>query len=298
MKNAAMCLLAIALQLGCGHARGVTEPALLTEIGAAPDAAIPAQTAQLRIVTYNVHFGRDVSRIAAQLHENPRTGRADILLLQEIRSYVREGTSRAHRLAERLGMAYVYAPAHRTDDGGTHGLAVLSRLQLRDPQVLELPPFKIGGAIERRIALRVHVEVAGQPVRIYNVHLDTRLDPADRLAQLAPLLADAADQERVLLGGDFNTNPFRWLRRTLPIGCSAQPQALDLAMQHAGYATPTAAFASTVTTRLLKMRLDAIYVRGLSAGAAGVEREVVASDHLPMWLDVWLDASKVPAVAR
>lgn len=100
------------------------------------------------------------------------------------------------------------------------------------------------------------------------------------------MLAAAARDASVLVVGDFNTNPFRWLRRTLPVSRSPQPQALDAFMRGRGYLTPTAPHATTMATPLLRLRLDAIYLRGLGAAGSGAERRVRASDHLPLWLDV------------
>lgn len=263
-----------------------------------PPPAAPPET--IRVVTFNIHYGRDLKRLEESLRTQPALRAADVILLQEIESYPSEGSSRARQLAEALQLNYVYAPARRTPTGGTHGLAILSRFPLSAVEVLPLPQFDLGYNTRRRIALAATLEVAGQPLRVFNLHLDTRLNSADRLAQLRPVLEAARAQPAaaVVIAGDFNTNSFRWLRHVVPVFLSDQAAAVDAGMKENGFDTPSAQSGSTSRRRLLKFRLDSLYTRGLSVRAAGVERSVDASDHLPVWIDIlWPPAPPLAGTA-
>jgi endonuclease/exonuclease/phosphatase family metal-dependent hydrolase len=268
----------------CAHA---TPLPLVPESGSFAPAAALAPPARLRLVTYNVHFGEDPAGIAAALGAHPTLAAADVLLVQEIRHYRREGASRARRLAEALHMHYVYVPARAVDGDGTHGQAVLSRFPIAACQVLELPYMKLGAGSERRIAVVARLDIAGRPLLVYNVHLDTRLNPDDRIAQLAPVADTARGAPGpAIVGGDFNTNAVLWLGRLLPIARIEQAPLVDAFMRARGYDAPTTASGPTLTTRLLPMRLDSFYTHGLAAAGSGVAREVKVSDHVPVWLDV------------
>ena len=289
-KHAAFLLLSLLLALPAfplSAQEATVESGLQPEVGhlLPPPPAVP-QT--LRVASFNVHYGDDVPALLASLRSNQALSRADVLLLQEIEGHKSEGSSRTRRLAEALQMNYVYAPARRTQNGGTHGLAVLSRFPLADVEVLPLPRYDLGRRTRRRIALGVTVDVGGQPLRIYNLHLDTRINVQDRLAQLRPVVEAAQRQpvEEVIIGGDFNTNPFRWLFHRFPIFRSDQAGGLDAFMQESGFSTPLAESGSTVNKALVWARIDGLYARGLTAQESGVEREVESSDHFPVWMDV------------
>src|SRR5262249_29782996 len=150
------------------------------------------------------------------------------VLLQEVQDHPREGASRASKIAARLGLQHVYVPARTLKDGATHGLAVLSRWPIASQEVIELPRMNLHIATERRIALAVTTETPDGPLRVYDVHLDTRLDPSDRVAQLRPVVESARRESLpVIVGGDFNTNPFAWAFRLIPTAPSNQPLAVD-----------------------------------------------------------------------
>lgn len=250
--------------------------------------APPPAPAVLRVVSYNVHSGRDLPRLIAAFENQARLRAPDVLLVQEIESHPSENASRARRLAEALKMNYVYAPARATPDGGTHGLALFSRFPLSDIEILPLPQFELHYNTRRRIALGATVTIGRRPLRLYNLHLDTRLNSRDRLEQLRPVVEAALAQPvpAVVLGGDFNTNSFRWLFRVLPVFPSSQARAVDALMQEKGFDAPLAEAGATTRKALLPLRLDSLYTRGVVVQAAGVERSADASDHAPLWMEI------------
>ena len=246
----------------------------------------PSVPAVLRLVSYNVHSGRELSRLTEALENHPRLRAADVLLLQEIESHPSESASRTRRLAEALRLNYVYAPARLTADGGTHGLAILSRFPLSDIEVLPLKQYNLHRNTRRRIALSATVQVGGHALRLYNLHLDTRLNSGDRLEQLRPAVEAALGQPAAVVGGDFNTNAFRWLFHVVPVFRSDQAAAVDEFMKEKGFDVPLADAGATSRKAWLPLRLDSLYTRGVRVQGAGVERSVDASDHAPLWMEI------------
>jgi len=136
----------------------------------------------------------------AQLAEREN---ADILLLQEVArtKYI----DSAAWLADRLGMAYVYARAngHERGIGFEEGLAVLSRYPLYDPEVLPLSdglnPFS------RRIALTAQVQLPDGQVDVVSAHLGL-VGAANQRQQawLREWVTHEKGAVPVIIGGDFN----------------------------------------------------------------------------------------------
>ena len=254
------------------------------------DRYTPSDTpASLRVVTYNVEQGKATAEIAAAFADNEVLATADLLLVQEIEQHASETVSRSAALAAEFEMNYVYAPA-RTTTQGTHGLAILSRFPLGDVQVMQLPQFDFAIHTRQRVALAVDVLVGADTVRVVDVHLDTRLNITERIVQLHPAVIDFS--ERLIVAGDFNTNPYIWVAESVPLtgvhAASGLDQAaeLDDYMTALGYSTPTAGSGPTQDAIVEQLRLDHIYVSGLDTGALGVERDISMSDHFPLWLDV------------
>lgn len=243
----------------------------------------------LRIVTFNVHYGEDVAAIAAAFLDNSVLATADVILLQEIRSYPAEGSSRAARLAAALGMGYAYAPAKRVGEG-THGLAIVSRFALENVATMELPRAEIRGSSERRMALAADIATPSGPLRVINVHLDTRLNAPDRILQLRPAVLDAP--ERAVAAGDFNSNPLLWAANTVPLlpagtlGVADQAAVLDDYMFGLKFFNPTAPLGATVDFPVLDPHLDSVYIRAVTSEAASIERSVGVSDHWPVCVDI------------
>jgi endonuclease/exonuclease/phosphatase family metal-dependent hydrolase len=262
---------------------------------------VEAAPETVRVVSFNVKLGLDVGKLARFIQENATLARADIFLIQEIESFPDEGASRTRKLAERLRLNYVYAPARhqlREEKNGTHGLAILSRYPLQDLEILPLPFFKLRVRSRRRIALAATVVVPGGSLRLYNLHLDTRLNVQQRLVQLQPVVdaAQANASAPVIIGGDFNTNPFRWAWSSLPWFRSGQAVAVDKYLAEAGFTTPLTEAGSTARRGWMRFRLDSLYSRGVTVGEHGIVREGDVSDHYPLWMDLeWPPENSRPA---
>ncbi len=236
----------------------------------------------LRVVTFNVH-GQTARAIARSLRHAPALRGADVVFLQEVEEHAGETPTRPAEVARDLGMSYAYAPGYGLPGGGSHGVAILSKLPLEDVRVIELPRFRVVVNSARRVAIAATVRAGKRRLRLYAVHLDNRISPAQRTRQLAPVIADADRHRRIpaIIAGDMNTSPFGWVGHLLPIPGGHQARRLERFVRAAGFATPVTA--SGPTSQWLSMRLDAIYVRGLVVTDFDVARGVRISDHLPLW---------------
>lgn len=243
----------------------------------------------VRVVSFNVELGRDTEALAQLFATDPALMQADVVLVQEIEAHEAEPRSRASALAEALGMNYVYAPA-RDIDGGTHGLAIFSRHVITDAQVMRLPRVDMHIRPRERIALAADLEVGGVPLRVVDLHLDTRLNVTQRIQQLRPAVLD--EPGSVVVGGDFNTNPYAWVEGAVPLtavrGVAGleQDEVIDDYMAAIGYAAPTQDSGPTQDAIVEQLRLDSLYTRGVEPLGSGVVADADVSDHLPLWVDL------------
>lgn len=295
MSRLLVTLLAAVLATGCvsmDDLGGTWEPVetmsvLVPEVGPAPAPhALPGCT--LRVATWNVHFGEDTTGLARAIASSTEISKADVILVQEIEAYDDEVRTRTARLATELGMTWVYAPA-REEDGGTHGIATLSRFPLANVAVRKLPHFDQPVRPRDRIALATDVVLGTDSLQIVNLHLDVRIGSVDRVRQLDPAVADIAP--RVVVGGDFNTNPWAWTAGLVPItpteAVAGQEQAAVIDDFLAARDLAPAIDVKTTTMRVpaFDIRTDNLYARGLPILATAVEL-VEGSDHWPVWFDV------------
>lgn len=225
---------------------------------ASADTVAPPDT--LRIVSFNVEYARDIDGAIALFGAEPALRAAHVVLLQEM------DASGTQRIAESLGMWYVYYPAilhHRTDRD--FGNAVLSRWPIVDDAKLMLPhPSRYAGT--HRIATAATLRIGATRVRVYSTHLGTIADISGgrRADQLRVILADAATHPIVVLGGDVNDS------------------AVGTVAEEAGYAWPTRD--GPRTTRF--GRWDHLFLKGLAIPdtlAAGSVDARGVSDHRPIW---------------
>ncbi len=276
--------------------RGTWEPIatitgpLAPEQGPPPPVVAAGRT--LRVVTWNVHFGADPAALAATIRGSRELATADVILVQEIEAYPDEPSSRTRQLAEALGMTWVYAPARPTDDG-THGIALLSRYPLEAVEIKQLPFIDYSIRPRNRIALAADVVVGAARVRVVNLHLDVRIGPVDRVRQLHGAVTELPELP-VIVGGDFNTNPWAWVEATVPLLATeaivGQEQAavVDDYLTGIGFAGAIPANVSTLRSPAFQFRTDDLHARDLAISAAGVV-EVGDSDHWPVWFEVPLD---------
>lgn len=239
-----------------------------------------------RILTYNVHRcvgpdrRLDVGRVAQVIAaEAP-----DIVVLQEVDvGRARTGlVDQAHRLAERLGMAWRFNAALEVE-AELYGDAILTALPERLVKASPLPGYPRLPRLEPRGALWVEVDLGGG-VRLQVITTHLGLAPREQQLQAAALAGEAwlgaADADApLLLLGDFNATSRALAYRIL---------ARRLTDAHTVRAARDGRIA-TFPTAMPILRIDHVFVSArirvtrLAAGASPLAR--LASDHLPLVMD-------------
>jgi len=211
----------------------------------------------------------------------------DVLLLQEVGDKSADGAQFIAALSDRLGFHSVYAPADLLGKGQTQGLAIVSRNPIDDAQITVLSHHHLRFRSRCRIALAATVSTADGPVRIVNVHLDTRINSEDRLAQLAPILEGLEhDQRPQIIGGDFNTMDIGWFQSMWPLPYAQhQAKAVRTLMAGEGFHTPFVDTRATFKLLGLPLKLDWLFLKGINAVAWSVD-EARLSDHRGVWARV------------
>jgi endonuclease/exonuclease/phosphatase family metal-dependent hydrolase len=248
----------------------------------------------IRVVDWNIDRGTKLPAIVEFLSsQNP-----DLLVLQEVDM----NTRRARRLnvadevARALGMNYVFGREFQELAEGSHGSpaytgqATLSRWPLYSPRLIRFerqsgfwhprwwvpnaPIFqeRLGG----RIALVAEVQIAGRPLAVYNLHLESRGDDQLRASQLQEVLADTLtvpSNTPLIVAGDMNFD-------------MSQPYASAL-IEHSGLCDVIGPHSVPTTSKRRLFHsgraIDRALVRGpVRAEDITVHRSVDASDHYPL----------------
>jgi endonuclease/exonuclease/phosphatase family metal-dependent hydrolase len=261
----------------CMQHANPTDPSLESTFPKSP--AAETLPRQLRVVELNVHMV-DGATIVRGIDKDPALRGADLIMLEEVHrdDHLCSG---ACELGKHLGFYSVYAPGHVHGDG-TDGVALLSRSPILSAEVLELPRFDTHVNSQRKVAIEATVEIDGKPVTVYAVHLDNRITVNERRRQMLPILQQAAKQTTpVIIAGDFNTSPFNWLWRLIPVPTGTQDDRLEDFVRAYGFDTPVKN--SGPTSRWLAMKLDGIYTRGFQTVAYDTADADDISDHFAMW---------------
>jgi endonuclease/exonuclease/phosphatase family metal-dependent hydrolase len=211
---------------------------------------------------------KNPERVLNEWQAHPGIWDSDIILLQEVPHFAAGRPSIARTLAQAMGRHVVSAPSVANKD--IDGLAIISRFPLTDFVLTELAHNPMVFHTRNRIAIAVTVRTPAGPLRVYNVHLDSRINSETRLKQIAPVIAQAAQWDGPrLIGGDFNTNYLRWVGNVLPVGVSFQVRALRKTMAEKAFTTALAG--SGPTSDFLGLHLDWLYTRDVQVVATAVE---------------------------
>ena len=190
----------------------------------------------------------------------------DIVVLQEMNA---DG---ARRIAEALGMSWVYYPVFvHPRAGGDMGNAVLSRWPIIADEKLMLPHIA-GLRHAQRIATAATVMVGDVKVRVYSAHLGTPSDirPSKRRDQARTIVADAAAYPLVIIAGDMNSHG---------IGKEFVASGFLWPTEHNGFTTAI-------------FNWDHVFLKGFTVPAPtasvpklhGIVRDTLGtSDHDPVW---------------
>jgi len=193
--------------------------AACASVAPAPPAPQASATREqpLRVMSYNIQYGNEgLDSVIAVINEE----KPDIVGLQEVDVHWSSRSrfvNQAELVARGTGMDFRFARiyeiqgADQANPGG-FGVAVLSRhpiksftnhtitrlsTQQENPVPAPLPGF-----------LEATIEIGGTSVRVLNVHLDFRRDPAVRRQQVADMLAAMGNSPvPTLMFGDMNARP-------------------------------------------------------------------------------------------
>lgn len=225
---------------------------------------------QFTVLTLNIAKVTDVDTIVRELRP------ADVLLFQEVVRASDNTASVAEQVAAKLGLNVEFA----SPDGGRteSGIALLSRFPLTDVKLHKVTQVHLVFRSRRRILLAATVQTPAGPVRVVCAHLDTRINPADRLKELGPGIEDTKSfNGPAMIAGDLNTNDMQWVSHVVPVpwpGWQAT-RVRDLMAQN-GFHTPFVNRRATFDH--FGMQLDWIFLRNLAAAKAEIV-PMAFSDH-------------------
>jgi len=238
-----------------------------------------------RILTYNVHrcVGTDRRLDVARVAEVIAALAPDIVALQEVdvgRART-GGVDQAHKLAERLGMAFRFNAALKVEEE-LYGDAILTPLPERPVKAGPLPGYPPIPGLEPRGALWVAIEVGGKDLQVITTHLG--LAPHEQRLQATALagedwLESARRRGPLILLGDINATPAAVAYRTLAAKLSDAHKALGRRKGRI----------ATFPSAMPILRIDHVFVsdgvRVTNLAVADTPRARLASDHLPLVMD-------------
>ncbi|HEY2846095.1 MAG TPA: endonuclease/exonuclease/phosphatase family protein [Bryobacteraceae bacterium] len=244
-----------------------------------PNLQPAASGGTISVASLNLDHETSFEKILHDIDAAPRLRSADILLLQEV-AHQDGGPSIASRLADSLGYSVAFSPESPTVLD--RGLAVVSKFPIEDSKVEWLTPYNLRFKTRHRFALEVNIRAPSGELHIWNAHLDTRINPDQRLGQLQPVMDEAAKMTGArLIGGDFNTNDFYWIGHVLPIPHGGGYRtAVRRSMARIGFQTPFKD--ELITLPLIRQHLDWLFVNGLEPLDSSAE-PIHFSDHNAIW---------------
>ena len=244
-----------------------------------PNPAVVGLPNSVTAVSLNMAKETTAAKVISAIEGAPRLRSSDVYLFQEVRH--RDGKpSVADEVAAELNYQVAFTAAPGFTD---QGLAIVSRFPISDIKVNGLKACDLRFRSRSRFSMAATVQTPAGNVRVWNVHLDTRINAAERLAQLQPVIDEAACQGGPkLIAGDFNTNELYWIGNVfpLPIGPAHGSMIRD-SMKVGGFNTP---FQNRINTfPLFRSHLDWIFLSELDPLEASVE-PAPFSDHNAIWV--------------
>jgi len=226
----------------------------------------------VRIATYNIHRFRGMDRrvSSARIIEVLRQIDAHVVALQEVIGAGPAGTGQAEEIGAGLGMGWVMASA-RTLRQHQFGNVILSRYPIVHHSQYDLS----WRTCEPRCCQRADLDLGGQELHVYNVHLGTAvLERRYQARRLASFVHDRRVAGPKVILGDFN----EWMRGLATKTLSSLFESVDIGT----YLERRRAYPGLFPV----VHLDHIYYEG-QVEVRGVEmprtrKSLMASDHLPL----------------
>lgn len=223
-----------------------------------------------RVVSYNLHgcIGMDGKQDYDRTAEVIARFGADMVALQEVDSMTnRSGnSSNGGELAKRLDMHFTFAPAI-SFGGGKYGVGLLSKERPIRYEYMPLP-----GREEERVLLVVEFKKYYMAVTHLSLTKEDRVESAKIIAEKAQQLQD----KPIILCGDFN----------------ATPQSETIAIFNGSFQALSNPSNHTFPVVDPDRTIDYIYAsrgkRKHKVTSHAVISETIASDHLPLYVDLIL----------
>lgn len=244
----------------------------------------PAPDRAISVVSLNLAKESNPNNVVDTIQKVPRLRDADLFLFQEVMT----GDPNSNVTREIGDMLRYFAVSKSAVPGiSDQGLALVSRYPIDRVAIQRLKTCDLRFHGRARFALSATVRTPWGAMRVWNAHLDTRINAEERLEQLQPVIDEASrDSGPRLIGGDFNTNDLFWLGNTVPIPRGpSHSVAIRNAMRRHGFETPLRDSMNTFPA--FRRHLDWIFVRDLKSLAASVE-PTSFSDHNAIWTRVRL----------
>ena len=246
---------------------------------------------QLRVMSYNIEYGHEgLDSVAGVI----RSQHPDIVGLQEVDVHWSERSNfvdQAAVLAARTGMNYRFAhiyeiaKADPSKPPREFGVALLSKYPIfafTNHEITRHSTQDTTATVPMPGLLEAMVNVNGQIIRVFNVHLDYRREPDVRKKQVSEILSYIlGDAGMIILTGDLNATP------DAP---ELQPLLSQLHDTWPKSADPGLTFSSTK----LEKKIDYVLLsNGLCPKGANVPH-ISGSDHFPMVVDLEIEATCKP----
>jgi endonuclease/exonuclease/phosphatase family metal-dependent hydrolase len=226
----------------------------------------------VRIATYNIHRCRGMDRrvVPSRIIEVLRAINADVIALQEVVGSGPQGAGQAEEIGASLGMGWVMTCV-RTLRQHQFGNVVLSRFPIVHHSQYDLS----WRTCEPRACQRADIDVHGQVLHIYNVHLGTAvLERRYQAGRLASFVHDRRIAGPKVILGDFN----EWMKGLATKTLSSLFESVDISQHLKRRRTYPGLFPV--------VHLDHIYYEGRvevhSVEMPRTRQALMASDHLPL----------------
>lgn len=226
----------------------------------------------VRIATYNIHRCRGMDRrvVPGRIIEVLREIDADVIALQEVIGAGPVGAGQAEEIGAGLGMGWVMNCV-RTLRHHQFGNVVLSRYPIVHHSQYDLS----WRTCEPRNCQRADLQIGGQTLHVYNVHLGTAvLERRYQAGRLASFVHDRRVTGPKVLLGDFN----EWMKGLATKTLSSLFESVDISQHLKRRRTYPGLFPV--------VHLDHIYYDGrvdvLNVEMPRTRKSLIASDHLPL----------------
>ncbi len=281
----------------------------------APDSAPPSQT--LKAVAWNIERGKRWEAVAHVMLHHPEIREADLFFVTEVDwGMARSGNQNiAAELAKAIDYCGYFAPSYfnftkghgseRDLPGqnalGLHGKAILSRYRLKELRAVPLSNatdklFSKEARLGEKRALMGELHWGERNLTLACAHLDAFSSPRARARQLSRALAACAEEDHVLLAGDWNTNTLDSTSASRILFSIARqlvsPGPRQMIRRH--FSSPQDRFDRPLFAALRRFGFD---TEGCNEPACGTydllsndpELGKMASDQYPGWILRWIN---------